>query len=125
MTRLHHLALGAHDVEGVAAFYRDLLGLSEQRRHFYDDGRLRAIWLELADALLMIEHTEQALRSVEGVGSGPFLLALSVTPAERARLERALERGGHAIEARSQYTSYTRDPEGNRVGLSHYPETFS
>jgi catechol 2,3-dioxygenase-like lactoylglutathione lyase family enzyme len=125
MTRLHHVALGARDVAAVAAFYRDVLGLIEQRRHFYEDGRLRSVWLELEGALLMVEHTEQALRHVEGVASGPFLLALAATPAERVRLEQALVQGGYHIELRTAYTSYTRDPEGNRVGLSHYPEASS
>lgn len=121
--RLHHLALGARDVERVAAFYRDVLGLEERARHREEDGRLRSIWLALdSDALLMIERTEQELRRVEGIGAGPFLLALSCAPAERAALEEALERAGSPTESRSAYTSYARDPEGNRVAISHYPE---
>ena len=30
--KLHHLALGARDIDRVAAFYRDLLGLREVKR---------------------------------------------------------------------------------------------
>lgn len=121
--RLHHVALGARDVERVAAFYRDVLGLEERVRHDDDAGRLRSIWLALGDdAVLMIERTEQSLRRVDGVGAGPFLLALSCTPAERGALEGAVERAGSAIESRTAFTSYARDPEGNRVAFSHHPD---
>ncbi|MGC4095197.1 MAG: VOC family protein [Polyangiaceae bacterium] len=121
--RLHHVALGARDVERVAAFYRDLLGLSERQRHSYADGRLRSIWLSIADdAWLMVEHSEEPQRHVESVAAGPFLLAFRVSPAEREQVEAKLSAQGYAIESRSEFTSYTRDPERNRVAISHYPE---
>ena len=47
--KFHHLALGARDLERVAAFYRDLLGLPEVSRHREPGGRLRSIWLILAE----------------------------------------------------------------------------
>jgi glyoxylase I family protein len=119
---LHHLALGARDVGRVAAFYRDLLGLAELRRQASEGGELRAIWLELGDAILMIEHTDEPPRCVDGVGAGPFLIALRVTPGERPAVEERLGRVGHAVESRTRHSSYVRDPEGNRVALSHYPE---
>ncbi|MEZ4459472.1 MAG: VOC family protein [bacterium] len=33
--KLHHVALGANDVETVAGFYCDLFDLAELRRHTY------------------------------------------------------------------------------------------
>jgi catechol 2,3-dioxygenase-like lactoylglutathione lyase family enzyme len=122
MTRLHHVALGARDVEGVARFYRELFGLAELRRHHHDDGTLRSIWLDLGGSILMVERSSEPNRHVTGVASGPFLIALRVPPSERTRLEAALEQRGHHIDDRSEYTTYTRDPEGNRVAFSHYPE---
>lgn len=118
---LHHLALGARDVEKVAQFYRDVLGLPETARHHDDAGALRSIWLDLGGAVLMIERTTEPPRRVEGVGSGPFLIAVTVSPDARAELERALADAGAPIETRSEHSSYTRDPEGNRVAISHYP----
>lgn len=125
MTRLHHLAIGSPDVERLAAFYRELFGLQEAARHRDERGALRSIWLELGEGWLMIEHSVDTPRSVRGVGSGPFLLALAVSPAERLRLERELERRGQIIESRTLFTSYTRDLDGNRVAFSHYPESGS
>ena len=122
MPALHHVALGARNVATVAAFYRDLFGLGEIRRQTGEGERLRSIWLGLGDAILMIEHTDEPLRAVDGVGAGPFLIALRVSPSERRELEAELGRHGYPVESRTPHTSYFRDPEGNRVAISHYPE---
>lgn len=118
--RLHHLALGARDVERVAAFYREALGLPEVERHLTASGALRSIWLDLGGALLMVEHTTSPPHAVEGVGAGPFLVAVRVPRAEHAAWEARLAASGAPIEARTSFTSYARDPEGNRVAISHH-----
>ncbi len=120
---LHHVALGANDVEAVAEFYRQLFALKELVRHADGAGALRSIWLELAPgAVLMIERTTEQPRRIDGIGAGPFLLAFGVADqaARTARCE-ALRAAGYEIEAETGFTSYTRDPEGNRVALSCYP----
>jgi catechol 2,3-dioxygenase-like lactoylglutathione lyase family enzyme len=119
---LHHLALGSADVGRLARFYRELFGLPELARHLDLEGELRSIWLDLGSAVLMLERTAEPERRVEGVGSGLFLLAFRVTREARAALERELEARGHAIESRTAYTSYSRDPDGNRIAISHYPD---
>ena len=119
--RLHHVALGALDVERVAAFYRDLLGLPEVARHHWPDGSLRSVWLELGGPVLMIERTEEEPRLVAGIGAGPFLLALALAPVECAACERTLAAAGVSVEHRTIHTLYFRDPERNRVAVSSYP----
>lgn len=109
-------------MEGLARFYRELFGLSEAARHHGSDGALRSIWLDLGGTLLMIERSSSETRHVEGVGQGLFLMAFRVSPAERSMLERELESRGHVIESRTAYSSYSRDPDGNRIAISHYPE---
>jgi len=121
-SKLHHIALGSADVARLAQFYRDVFGLAELARHLHPDGSVRSIWLDLGSAILMIEHSQQAARPVEVVGAGPFLLAFRVSPAERERLELALGSRGQPIESRTTYTSYSRDLDGNRVAISHYPD---
>jgi len=119
---LHHLALGSTDVERLAAFYRDVVGLSELARHLDSEGALRSIWLNLGGPILMIERTDAPPRRVEVIGSGPFLLAFAVSPAERLELEAALVASGQPIESRTAFTSYGRDVDGNRIAFSHYPD---
>lgn len=120
--RLHHLALGARDVESLAEFYRHAFDLVERARHFHADGTLRSVWLDLGGPLLMIEASRAGERVVEGIGRGLFLIAFEVSLAERDRVEARLVALGGALETRGRFTSYARDPEGNRVALSHYPE---
>jgi catechol 2,3-dioxygenase-like lactoylglutathione lyase family enzyme len=121
--RLHHVALGSGDVERLAAFYSQLFGLAELRRFLTAEGALRSIWLDLGGVILMIEHTDEAPRRVDRVGAGPFLLAFQVSPAERWQIESALERAGVPIESRTDFTSYARDPDDNRFGFSHHPDS--
>ena len=114
---LHHLALGADDVEKLAAFYRDVLGLAEVERHHYPNEALRSIWLQLGGgSVLMVEPYEQERQSVTHHSRGLFLLALQIPPARRAEIEASLD-----AEGRTEHTSYFRDPEGNRFALSDYP----
>ena len=119
---LHHVAIGARDVEALASFYCHLLETAEQRRHLDDAGALRSVWLELSGTLLMIERAEPgASRArVEGVGLGAFLLAFRADAAARRAFEERAERLGAAVESRSAYTSYLRDPDGNRIAVSEY-----
>lgn len=120
--RLHHLAIGTADVERLARFYREAFGLAERARFHDEDGdALRSIWLTLSDGVLMLERSAQPVRRVSGIGSGPFLLAFEVAETERNELERRLESLGAPIDDRTRFTSYARDPDGNRVAISHYP----
>ena len=119
---LHHLALGTGDVARLAHFYSDVLELREVTRHLHGDGSLRSVWLDLGGSLLMIEPSEEPSRKlVAGVGAGLFLIALAVLPEERAEFEARLERAGSPVESRTEFTSYARDPDGNRIALSAYP----
>jgi len=119
---LHHIALGTHDVAALGAFYCRLLETSELRRHWDAHGGLRSIWLDLSGTILMIERAEPnaARPRVEGVGMGPFLLAFKANAAERRAFGLRAEALGASIETESRYTSYLRDPDGNRIAVSEY-----
>lgn len=116
---LHHVAVGTRDVEALASFYARLLETRELTRH-RDAAGLRSIWLELAGALLMIERSSGAASRVEGVGLGAFLLAFRADAAGRRAFEERAEGLGAKIESRSDFTSYLRDPDGNRIAVSEY-----
>lgn len=121
MNVLHHLGLGTRDVERLARFYIDVLQLREVTRHLHADGALRSVWLDLGGSVLMIEPTEEPPRAVVGVGAGPFLLAIAIAAERRAEFEARVERAGCVVESRTEWTTYTRDPDGNRIALSAYP----
>lgn len=120
----HHVAIQVRDVERVASFYVGALGLRELRRHLYDDGRLRSVWVAASS-----EPADRAFFAVEaadGEGQGGPLgfsmVALRIAADQRAAVEQALAARGVAIERRTGWTLYVRDPEGNLVGLSHHPD---
>jgi catechol 2,3-dioxygenase-like lactoylglutathione lyase family enzyme len=105
----------------LARFYGEQLELREVARHHGTDGALRSVWFDLGGAILMIEHGVDEPRHVNGVGAGLFLIAIAVEATQRELFERRLERAGALIESRTEWTSYMRDPDGNRIAISAYP----
>jgi glyoxylase I family protein len=110
--RVHHLALRVADCARSAAFYEGVLGFRETRR-FHEGPSVRAIWLRAGDAILMLET---ALRGTgPDHGSGHVLVfAVDALPGWEA----LLAAHGVAVDDRTAYTLYLRDPDGHRVGLT-------
>ena len=90
--RLHHLALGARDVDTLATFYEDILDLPRLQTHRFDDGGTRSVWLSLGNgSVLMIETVDEQRIPATSRPPGLFLLALSGSEDERASLQERLE----------------------------------
>ncbi|HLK92546.1 MAG TPA: lactoylglutathione lyase, partial [Polyangia bacterium] len=53
---------------------------------------------------------------------GYLMIALVIAREARAGWVARLAAAGVAIVQQTDYTLYVADPEGNRVGLSHWPE---
>lgn len=119
---VHHIALLVRDLPAAEAFYAGVLGLRVERRWPESDGSLRSVWLALGnDMLLMLEKASPADAPRGDMGAGLHLLAFTIAAADRGRIEQELTRRRIAIEKRSDYTLYARDPEGNRIAFSHWP----
>ena len=118
--RLHHLALGAVDVERLATFYQNAFELEEDRRHHYDDGTLRSVWLRLDPGVLMIEHVTDHRTGPVTMEPGLFLIAFEVDASTRASVEDRLVETGAIRQQVAENTSYFEDPEGNRVAVSQF-----
>jgi catechol 2,3-dioxygenase-like lactoylglutathione lyase family enzyme len=121
----HHLAIQVHDLARAEAFYAGLLGLPVIARHAAADGSPRAVWVGLAGGgFLALERCDDPpeARPWRDPRAGLFLLALRIAPARRAGWEARLAAAGHPKVAETRFTFYVRDPEGNRIGLSHYPD---
>ena len=121
----HHVAIQARDIERVTAFYRDLLGFPELTRHHRPDGSLRSIWVGVpGGAFLAIEAAggEPEATPFRHERPGLLMLAFRIARFERARAVETFARAGVPLEHETRWTIYVRDPEGNRVALSHHPE---
>lgn len=120
----HHVALQVVDLPNVERFYVDVLALTVQRRWPAPDGDGdRSVWVDLGDgAFVALERVAGPVPPDEPGRPGPFLLALRISRSDRAAWVERLARHGISIERASPYTLYVRDPEGNRIGLSHWPD---
>jgi len=122
----HHLAIQVKALEDVAGFYREVLGLAEIERHHAADGRLRSIWLDVGGGgFLALERVETAPSPDPDYRDGRpglFLVALRIDRADRERIRGELERRGVPLVHETRWTHYVRDPEGNRIALSHHPD---
>jgi hypothetical protein len=115
---VHHLALLTGDPVRLSSFYEGLLELERIAIHT-DDAGIRSVWLSLNGPILMIERSE--IRDINGRSGAFHLLALRIESERAAYWRERLAHAGIAIESESAYTIYFRDPDGNRLGLSSYP----
>ncbi len=123
--RVHHIALAAQNPAALADFYERVLELPRIREQ-NDAGAVTSVWLQLdANAILMIEAATTAGASANGFPEkrpGYHLIAFSIAAGERESWRTRLAEHGVEIVHETDFTLYFRDPEGNRVGLSHYPD---
>jgi catechol 2,3-dioxygenase-like lactoylglutathione lyase family enzyme len=131
VTGPHHIAIKVADLVGAEAFYGGVLGLRVQRRWPSADGQgERALWLDLgAGTFLALEKAAPSAANVaiEKAEDAPgmHLLALTIARDQREAWVKKLIEAGHPIYHQTAHTIYVRDPEGNRIGLSHWPSTPS
>ena len=120
----HHVAIQVRDVERCAAWYRDVLGLPEQARFHLAQGGVRSVWMTVPGGFLALERTETlpVATAFRDGRPGPHLVALRIDRSARDATVAELRGKGVTIEHETQWTVYVRDPEGNRIGLSHHPE---
>jgi catechol 2,3-dioxygenase-like lactoylglutathione lyase family enzyme len=120
---VHHLAVVVRDLTRAERFYRRLFGLRVLQRWKDERGRPRAVWLALDDRVfLAIERAGRPGPRRADVAPGWHCVALAIDRTERDFWRRRLARAGVAIERETAYTLFVRDPDGNLLGLSHYPE---
>lgn len=110
---LHHIALRTRDLRAAEAFWTTLFALRAARR----DGE-RAVWLDLDGAALMLERADEDEPLPPSGGMDFF--ALRVDAAGREGFRARCASLGVPIEHETACTTYVRDPEGRRVGVSTY-----
>lgn len=112
--RIHHLAFRTADVSRLEHFYRNVLGLAVLRRD-----EARSVWLDAAGTIVMLEQRDGAEPIVDPASKE--LVCFAIAPEEHPAVLARLLSAGVAVEARTAYTLYFRDPDGRRVGVSSYP----
>jgi catechol 2,3-dioxygenase-like lactoylglutathione lyase family enzyme len=121
----HHVAVQCAELEACERFYRDVLGLPVVQRRSGASGQVRSVWLGLGGgSFLALEPAGEPPgdRPWSGPRAGLHLLAFRIEAGGRAGWEAKLAAAGVEVVRRTRWTIYLRDPEGNRIGLSHHPE---
>jgi catechol 2,3-dioxygenase-like lactoylglutathione lyase family enzyme len=115
---VHHVAIQVRDLERAYAFYADVLGMTEMRRQPH------SIWLKADGVIIMLEKClgTGERRPFSAPHEGLHVLSLTIDVKERAAWRERLVRACVEIEKESSFTLYVRDPDGTRIGLSHFPE---
>jgi catechol 2,3-dioxygenase-like lactoylglutathione lyase family enzyme len=121
----HHVAIQCSDLAACERFYREVLGLEVLRRWPREGGGDRSVWLAMGGGgFLALERAREPAPETpwRDGKAGLHLIALRIPNEERAAWEERLTARGVPIVHRTRWTLYVRDPEGNRVGLSHHPD---
>lgn len=114
--RLHHLAFRSGDVPRLVAFYTGLFGFRTQKSF---DGR--SAWLAIKDGVLMLEV---ALPEEPETPRGSLECVIFATDvAGRDAFRASCMQNAVPLDGETAFTTYVRDPDGRRVGVSHYPLT--
>jgi len=119
----HHLAVAVRDLEVSERFYLGVLGLALVVRQRDAAGKHRSTWVTLGGpTFLAIEQAGADQPSRTDDMPGLHCLALQIQRDEREAWRDRLQRHGASVVRESDFTLYTRDPDGILLGLSHYPD---
>ena len=124
---IHHLAIQCHDVRGMVHFYEQVLRLPVVRRwpdKNHHVARDRSVWMGVGASFIALERVDDEAEPSPWRSPTPcmHLVALQIFPWNRQLWRDHLALHDVPIVLESQWTLYVRDPEGNRVGLSHFPD---
>jgi catechol 2,3-dioxygenase-like lactoylglutathione lyase family enzyme len=122
---LHHVALRCSDLEKCVDFYRRAVGLEVLRRWPAEGGGDRSVWLSTGQGFLALERASApgaAAGALDDAPAGWQVVALAIVRADRKAWEDRLAANEVAVAWRSPFSIFFRDPEGNAVALSHWPE---
>lgn len=127
---VHHLAIQCRDLPVMVRFYERVLRLKIERRwpssdHTDEAGGDRSVWLRSGTSVLALERCEgeAPVPAWQSATPGLHLLALEISWQNRDTWLGHLKHCGVEVVFESAWTIYLRDPEGNRIGLSHFPFT--
>lgn len=122
---LTHAAILVTDLERAVAFYRDILGLSEQFRLSRDDGSAWLVYLNVGDRQFIELFPGAAGQYEKRAGAGPVHICLEVddihkTFAELTGRGAPAPSGEPKLGADGSWQFWTQDPDGNPIEFHQF-----
>ncbi|BDA80918.1 hypothetical protein LPTSP3_g38480 [Leptospira kobayashii] len=109
---IHHIAIGTKSVRVLADFYKKIPDCMFLKENLYPDSdRIRSVWFQISDTILMIE---------EGEKESPRAMVFLYQEKNWQNWKSFLN--STSIRERTEFTIYFSDPDGNKLGLSSFPE---
>jgi catechol 2,3-dioxygenase-like lactoylglutathione lyase family enzyme len=108
--RVDFVSVPVRDVERAIAFYRDVLGLPQNRR----------VPHELEAGNVTVQVWDPAESGIEYAASDPSEIALRVADVAEARVEleaKGVEFAGDTVDTGVCHMAFFNDPDGNRLIL--------
>ena len=119
---IHHIAITSKFPERLSEFYGDLPGLMKIKEN-RENEIIRSVWFgfKSSASILMIER---------GDDRAPHALVFDLVrsfsiDSDKNKITFEMGHILSLIESKTEYTFYFRDPDGNRLGYSSYPERLS
>ncbi|PJZ68475.1 glyoxalase [Leptospira perolatii] len=112
---IHHIAIATKDVSALREYYLSLPGLNWERDQVTELGELRSTWFQSGNSRIMIEKEIEC--------KGPY--ALIFDGSDKSLRKKVELTFGKSFESRTDYTVYFRDPDGNKIGYSSYPDPWN
>jgi glyoxylase I family protein len=121
--KVHHIAVMVTDLARAEQFYATTVGLRVFQRWNDDTGTPRSFWCDLGSGVfLAVEKARDSVPAKTDTATGWHMVALAIKDAERDALKQRLTEAGYPVVRETGFTFYVRDPDGNLVGFSHYPD---
>ena len=121
---VHHIALGTPRVEFLAQFYEEALGLERLAVHFDEDNTLRSIWLHAGHTVIMVERSAEPIKTDGSPVRPGWASVMFDAGADRIGLCQSVAAAGGHPDGQTDATSYFRDPDGHRFGVSSFAFEF-
>lgn len=114
---MHHIAITTTNLEEMGKFYQKLPGLIVQQANLDISGRMRSLWFQVdhQNSVLMLER--------DNISKAPAAFVLSLK--DTGKTEREIEEMDLNWDGRTDFTIYFRDPDGNKLGYSNYPNHWN
>ncbi len=127
---LHHVAIQVHDLPRAARFYEQVLRLPRDEERRDAEGNVRAVWLVCGPSRIVLEQVAAsegpaATSAFHTDALGLHVVALQIDIDDRDAWRGHLKKNAVPVVHETVYSLFVRDPEGNRIGITHYPDAVA